>query len=387
MFTPALLSLAILTQQDQVIPFHLAQDAIIVEASVNGRDLSLMLDTGFAGDVIVENTIDLGPPTGQMSLRDFVGEFDAKTVKLKSLRIGSVNVDPTDMEAVLQPPSHSSFIYNAHTDGVLGFGALSAHIVEINFQKKQLIFHPKSFDISKRAADGKSTFLTKLLPLGHTAVVMQVSTTDGQDLNMSLDTGNSFYATTYREVLQRINLWPSDREPQYVKSATVASGEVDSWVKKMPQMNIFGVPVPVSYWDVIQLPASTAENDGTVGIGFLQNFNITIDYERRRVLLENFTGKVSNDAEGETGILAAYDRNRKAVRVAKIQAGSPAALAGIRRNDTLLSVNGNEIIGAPTIRQIEQLLTGKVGSKVRLGVSREGQFMRFELERAALVND
>src|SRR5437773_2611322 len=65
---------------------------------------------------------------------------------------------------------------------------------------------------------------------------------------------------------------------------------------------IFGVPVKGSIWDVIDLPSSSVEDDGTVGYGFLKNFNIVIDFERRYVWLENFTGKVADEPKAEPGI-------------------------------------------------------------------------------------
>jgi hypothetical protein len=388
MIAATLLSAALLsTTADVEVPFHMAQDAIIVDAQVNGRSLSLMFDTGFAGSVVVENDIDLGPATGKMTLRDFVGQFEAKTIKIKSLTLGGLAIDPEEMQVVQQPPNHSSLAYNAHTDGLMGFQTIKNRVTEINFEHHKFIFHPKGFDISHLLPDNKRTFLSKMLPIGHDSVEMEARTADGQHLVLALDTGNAFYATTYREVLERIGAWQPDREAKYVRSAYVASGQVDSWDKKLTNMTIFGVPVKESYWDIIEMPSSSAEGDGTVGIGFLQNFNIIIDYERRRVWLENFTGKAANDPKGETGISAAYDKKEKRVRVFKVSPESPASKAGVMVGDGIFSIDGNEVLGQLSGRQMDNLLSGAPGTDVTLSLSRGGELKRVTLHRQALVNE
>ena len=57
-------------------------------------------------------------------------------------------------------------------------------------------------------------FLTKLLPIGNTALDMEVTVSTGKSLTMVLDTGNAFYATTHKDVLERVGLWPAGRKPE-----------------------------------------------------------------------------------------------------------------------------------------------------------------------------
>src|SRR5687768_7591801 len=101
--------------QTREIPFRIGEDAIIVDAIVNGRKASFMFDSGFSGAIVMNDTIDIGKATGVMNLRDFVGTFQAKTVKLKTLKLGEVTIDATGMEAVQQPMAHLSQGYNTHT--------------------------------------------------------------------------------------------------------------------------------------------------------------------------------------------------------------------------------------------------------------------------------
>lgn len=375
------------TSDTAEVPFRLAENAIIVDATVNQRKLSLMFDTGFGGAVLADSNIDLGPSDGSMTLKDFVGEFQAKTVKIEHLEMGAQNIELSNPEAIQQPIGHMSLSYNMHTDGILGFGAIQSRVTEINFENKKFIFHPDSYDISQRTPDNKRTFLLKMLATGFNSVELPVLTPSGRKMVLALDTGNAYYATTHRDVLERVGLWDSSRTPKFMEESWVASGPVPTWYKKMDGLTIFGVPVPTSYWDVIDLPAASAEGDGTVGIQFLQNFNITIDYNRRRVWLENFTGKVANDPEGDVGIAATGERKGGSVVVRKVSPDTPADKAGIKTGDRILEIDGTETSGTMTFRQVEAKLKGKPGTSVSVAVSHDGTLTRYDLKRAALIND
>jgi len=384
----SLVTLALLVglQAPIQIPFRLADDAIVVDAQVNGKKATFMFDTGFSGTVVLDTTINIGPATGTMTLRDFVGELEAKTVKVKSLVLGNKDVHREGMEAVQQSMSGLSFGYNTHVDGIMGFEVIRDYVAEINFEKSMFILHPKIVDITKRTPDGKKSFLVRMLPTGHNSIELQAVTSAGKKMNLALDTGNAFYGTTHKDVLERVGLWEAGREPKFMKLSGVASGTVESFYMRMKDLTIFGVPVASSVWSIIDLPSSSADGDGTIGFGFLKHFNIVIDYDRRRVWLENFSGKVTDPERGSVGISATTNERTNRVQIVRVAPSSPAAEAGIKEGDQILSVDGKELVKA-TYRQVEALLEGLAGTKVKLALSRSGALMRFDLERKALVNE
>jgi len=310
-------------------------------------------------------------------------------VRVKSLKVGDKVLNVGDnVDAVLAPGQrYDSIVYNTHVDGIMGLEAFVGQVLEINMQQHKFIFHPASTDISKWVPDNKRTFLLKMLPIGTNSIQLESTAKNGKSLVMALDTGNEFYATTHKESLERIGAWTPGQKPKYMRESAVASGDVQSWTKKLTDMNIFGVPVPESYWDVIDLPSSEAGSDGTVGFGFLSNFNITIDFDRRRVWLENFTGKVANDEPGDVGLSFMPERHDKRITVDEVSPDSPADKAGIKVGDQLLAIDGKDI---PTVigwAEIRRRMEGPTGSKLKLDFSRDGQLMRYELVRAYLVNE
>lgn len=386
--TIAALMLAILPAQAPItIPFRISQNAMIVDAVVNGKKASFMFDTGFSGELVMTDAINVGPATGTVNIKDFVGTFTARTVKLRSLSMGGRDV-PIDADAdiIQQPMAHLSLGYNTHVDGIMGYRVVRPFVTEIDFQNRRMVLHPKTYDITQRQPDGKRTFLQRMLPTGTNSIEMHAVTATGKRMVLSLDTGNAFYATTHKDVLERVGMWEPGRKPRYVGLSAVASGPVESFHVRLRDLRIFGVPVEDSVWNVIDLPASSADGDGTVGFGFLRNFNLVIDHDRRRVWMENWTGKVADEPLGETGIYGTYNERTGRVEVARVSEESPGALAGVRKGDQILAVDGKDLIRA-NFRDVDRLMEGPVGSKVSLSLSRAGVLMRVEVERKALVNE
>lgn len=387
MILTALALVAMKAQASDVeVPFRLLEDAIIVDISVNGHPVSCMFDTGFGGTVILNDSIDVGPVTGHETFTDFVGQIQVGTVKVKSLKIGAVSVDPTDKTVALQPMARMTSGYGVHCDGIMGLSAVKDMVTEINFQQHKFIFHPKSLDITKRTPDNSKSFLCKMLMTGVDSIQLTATASNGKKMILALDTGNEFYATTHKDVLERCGLWPEGRDAKFQTLSGVASGAVASWDFKMKDVTIFGVPVKESYWDIIDAPSSTAEADGTVGFGFLSNFNITFDFDRRRVWLENYSGRVANDSPGDLGISAGFDPSEKRVVIFHVEAESPADKAGIKAGDFLLSV-GSQDLGEIDFMSLRKMLRGPVDSKVMIATSRDGNLNRQELARKQLINE
>lgn len=368
------------------VPFRIAEDAIIVDAAVNGRTVSLMFDTGFGAAIDVSDDVNIGKQTGWINLQDFVGTFRAPTVKINTLKLGNKSIDTTGMTEAVQSRENYSDSYGMHCDGIMGFEVIKNNITGINYEHSRFDFYPKTMDISKWVPDNKRTFLVKFLPSGFSSIELAVDTPDGKKLHLALDTGNAFYATTHRDVLERVGLWSESAAPKFVKQSWVASGPVDSWSLKLKNMTIFGVPVASGVWDIIDRPSSSADGDGTVGYGFLHNFNIIVDYDRRRVWLENYTGKTADDEIGEPGIGATGDKKGD-VRIFNVAPNSPADKAGIKKGDVLLSIDGEDLDNHMPYRKLRKLLEGPVGSKVKLAISSGGELKRLELDRIGLYNE
>lgn len=367
------------------VPIVLTEDAIVVNANVNGREVSLMFDTGFSGGVLLDASVDVGKPTGEITLRDFVGEFKAPTVRLKSLTIGSFKGNVDGLEIVQQRGSDYTDAYGVHCDGILGLAAFRNSIMGINFEKGMFEFYPPNFQVTSLAPDSKKRFLTSLLPTGYGSLEMLVTANTGKQMVLALDTGNAFFATTHSDVLERIGLRKQSDPVKYMGYSGVASGTVESYKFGMKDCNIFGVNVPNSVWSIINLPSSSAEHDGTVGYQFLRNFNVIFDMQRRRVFLDNFKGEIKQAGSASIGLAAAYSRSQKSVIAVNVTPESPAARAGLRQGDSIIEVDGKEL-GRYGFKKMDRLLRGEPGEAVKLVYLSGGLTKRIVLKRELLIN-
>jgi predicted aspartyl protease len=372
------------TQAASEWPFKVMESALVVDSEVNGRKVSCMFDTGFSGSYVLNQSVNVGKPTGTMSLKDFVGVFQAPTVAITSLKLGEVKMDPAGMEVVQMPDQDYSTSYGTHCDGIMGLEVIAHRITTINFEKSKFQFHPDSYDISKFKGQPGKTVL-KMLPIGHNSIELQVTAFNGGKLHLALDTGNGFYSTTHKDSLERIGLWKNGVKPNFVKQSFVASGAVDSWDIELENMNIFGNTVPYSVWNIIDRPASDAEGDGTVGFGFLKNFNITVDMGRRLVMLENFSNETSSPKVGDVGFYGFYDEKSKRTIITRVLPGGPADKAGIKAGDFLVSI-GTDLVEPMGFRALLSRLEGEPGSVISIATSRNGNLTRHELKRETMVN-
>ncbi|MFF2195239.1 S41 family peptidase [Streptomyces sp. NPDC058157] len=74
------------------------------------------------------------------------------------------------------------------------------------------------------------------------------------------------------------------------------------------------------------------------------------------------------------------------IEVDRVQPDSPAARAGLRAGDRLLSVDGREVTGLP-VADVVALLRGRAGTPVVLGIGRDGAALTETVRRAELHAD
>ena len=102
-------------------------------------------------------------------------------------------------------------------------------------------------------------------------------------------------------------------------------------------------------------------------------------------MLENFANKVTDEPQGHLGIYAVYSRNDDRMMIVHVTPGSPADEAGIKAGDSLLGVADTRLSKA-TFRYVDSLITGPVGTQVRVQTSRGGLLQTNNLERKEMVN-
>jgi C-terminal processing protease CtpA/Prc len=101
----------------------------------------------------------------------------------------------------------------------------------------------------------------------------------------------------------------------------------------------------------------------------LQNNRYLYDSQRLRLIAPK---------KGYLGL----ELNDKRCPLVDVVFGMPAAKAGLKNGDKILTVNHKDITHITTIRDALTVLHGDLGEKVKLTVQRGGQILTFEVERS-----
>ncbi|NLL99081.1 MAG: PDZ domain-containing protein [Tepidanaerobacter sp.] len=92
---------------------------------------------------------------------------------------------------------------------------------------------------------------------------------------------------------------------------------------------------------------------------------------------KDFNESISGNYEGIGIVITLKD---KYITVVSVFSGSPAEKAGIKAGDRFVEIDGNDITGLSTA-EVSKRLQGDKGTKVTIGVVRNGETLRFEVER------
>jgi len=123
---------------------------------------------------------------------------------------------------------------------------------------------------------------------------------------------------------------------------------------------------------------------GNIGYETLRNFVFTLDYEHHRILLEKSAEFGRNTPYNRSGMTLQRNASGK-VEVQTITPGTPAAHAGLKIGDTIVSINAEEPEGK-ALYDFERVLFGPTGTMIgvhyqRSGIDRHAEFKLRELLR------
>ena len=116
---------------------------------------------------------------------------------------------------------------------------------------------------------------------------------------------------------------------------------------------------------------ASEEFAGNIGNRILERFRVTLDYERRQVILEPGKRYRDRDVLTRTGVMLGWYGDH--VEALSVLPGSPAARAGLREGERVLAVNGTPILEwkVPALERV--LEDGPDGRAIRVTVERDGK--------------
>ncbi|MEW6746569.1 MAG: aspartyl protease family protein [Planctomycetota bacterium] len=341
----------------------------IVDASLNGQHVRMLLDTGASRTGVLESAIDglQLPVTGRETVDTLTGRHTVIQRVAGSLTLGGIawyGLIVLSQEQPLAGPARGPI------QGLLGMDLLYEHTLVLDPAKHSL-------EVLDRAQPMDSQGYS-VLPLEYReGVPITTVSVDGTALRVLVDTGASATLIIGADVLESLGYASEiDHLPEY--AAVTAKSELSLRCGRLGRLGLGDLELRDPIVQVakhLQLGEYLAIQ-GLLGSELLSRLKVVLDPIGDQLLLAPADAWV--DREGpEPGFVATAAGGRMAV--ISVVEGSPADRAGFKPGDVLVSVAG-EKAGITRVDAIDVRLRGHPGAKLPIVVERGGENRALELE-------
>lgn len=343
------------------LPFeYVAGTRIFVRATVNGRPVLAMLDSGASSTVVDRRFASrLGlSPKGDLTGEGAGGSTPYSVVHGVTVQLGDLSWNggdavAIDLSAVEKQVGHPLPM-------VLGGELFRDAVVEIDFTRHRIAFHNPS---SYRAAPNART--VALTPAGENQAISVL--VEGRAAKLLFDLGNAGAVDLFPGFWEQPGFADNRRT-----STTLAGGVGGMSVQKVTMLRTIALggatfkELPSRLEDrQSSLDARSGLLDGNIGMGVLSRFHLVVDFPHHHVLFAppvdvNTPFRVNHGGltlqPGSTGSKVLY-----------VAPDSPAAIADLKAGDIIIMVDGNRAAGTNGEWQ-----GGQIGRTVRLTLA-DGQ--------------
>ncbi len=411
-----------------VIPFKLINNLIFIPVTINGEELTFLLDTG------VEQTILFS-----LDDKDEVKLFDLEKLKLKGLgskdAIDSYKSSRNKVEIkdfvdynheiyiVLDQEFNFSSQVGIPVNGIIGYNFFRSNIVEINYDRKKITVyshnHKKIGDRLQKKFIKEPITIEDKKPYCISNIKMGEQTIPSKLL---VDIGNSDAVWVFLNRTDKIKL-PQKNIQDYLgrgfsgnvygKRARISSFEFG---KKTFDFPLITFPDSTSLKSVNLVP----DRIGSVGSEIISRFTIVFDYLNNALYTKpnsqinmpfhfNMSGievehaglewvketveekqnqgiKVYTDASEENlqNSLKIHFELKPIFKIASVRVGSEAEIAGLKVGDRILKIN-HQIAHGFTIEMINELLKSEEGKSIEMEVERDNKTYKFKFQLKNII--
>ncbi|MEJ5251802.1 MAG: aspartyl protease family protein [Chthonomonadetes bacterium] len=354
------------------LPVQMFQRLALVNARLNGREYTMLLDTGAAITVIdapVAQALNL-PPGESLNVLGASGQGAASVTRLASLELGRVKL--RNLQVAVTDLGLIRLVGGERFGGILGFNALSPFRIMLDY-------HSGTLRLERSGGRLPPGRVIKAQFPGATPL-LEMEVEDIGKVPMLLDTGAAMTILPAHLAQQwkpprsaslglTLGVGGAGTVPRSARASTVRLAEetITDAVLMFASPAPKGVPVQIL----------SEAGFGLLGNNILRHFRLTIDYPMRRVVLQRMPKPASMGDPASTGIV--LDLTAEEAKVAGVTPLSSAWSQGIQRGDEVLAVNGRPTKGvAPA--EVQKWLAGEEGSCLRVRLRRGSRVWETVLE-------
>lgn len=374
------------------IPFDLVNRHIVLKVKVNNsKPLSFVLDTGDKYAIInLDRAKELGLKLeGEVQMAGAGGGAGAPGAHVQDATFTIPEVPGFSQPVNLALPiGRMASRMGQDFDGIIGSEFIKEFVVEIDYQARLLKLHDKNAFVY--SGPGESIPVQTNLGghgAGHPILEAEVTPVGGQPIKgrFILDIGSGGSVTLHSPFVTANKLPPPDMKTIKAFGAG-ASGEVQGQIGRVAQLQIgkFKLDKPTAMFSQDKSGAfSTASLAGNIGAQVTTRFKLFLDYSHDRIIFEpnaKFGEPFGRAAAGVS--LVAEGNDYRTFRVQDLIENSPAAEAGLQKDDVITAIDGLAAAEL-TLSKVAELFERPVTYK--LSVKRGEQTVKLTLTPRKLV--
>jgi hypothetical protein len=363
------------------IPFEFIQDKILLlKASINNNPSEyFLLDTGASSTFIDLGYIkSLGLSTkGKIPILG--ASIETEMVDLDLFSLPGLNIKNITLNAMEFPKEIQ--LSDKRIVGILGGDILSMFVFNINFDKKLITLYDKE----KFEYKGNGEILD--ISIASNTPIIKACLNDTICGNFAIDMGYAGRLLLIGEILHKCNL--IEHKDNFVKTEALgAGGKVDLYNTRIGKMKIgsfliedipigFVTETPTGFISIVDAAEEKSpKTDGNIGSQLLSRFNIYLDYQGKKIILEKNSNFGKPFVIDKSGMIVIKKENKFIIK--QVIENTPASEVGLKEKDELIKINGKPASNY-TLSEMTKLLKGNAGERIDLVIKRGRKKMEFSL--------
>lgn len=362
------------------IPFEEYNNLIVVPLTINKSiTLDFIVDTGVQNAILTEkifaDLLQLRYPRkitiAGPGLVDSVTAFIANDIKLDLP--GGVSANRSSLLVLETDYLQLKNNMGAEIYGIIGYELFSRFIIELNYDRKEMILHNPRFFKKRKYMSQVPLAIEKTKPYITSAIQYQGSP-DVDSIKLMVDTGAS----------HALLLDPEEDETIQIPKETIATnlgkglgGNIDGQIGRINSFKFNKLKfteVLASFPDpgIYNRNIKRGSRSGTLGGDILSRINPIFDYLNGYMYYYKGRRYKDDFVYDMSGMqVSAYGPNLELAIINSVRLGSPAYNAGIRAGDIIRKFNGDNVQNI-LLSKIFTSLRRKEGAKIKMKIVRNG---------------
>lgn len=267
--------------------------------------------------------------------------------------------------------------------GIIGADLFEQFVVEVDYAEQSLrLFDPKTYRYQ-----GKGEKIPLKLRKGKPYIkgILQSSSGASFTGQLLVDLGSGAALDINEPAPPKVHQWLSEL-PSLSRLTLGVGGEKAVRVGRIQQLQMGDLRIeqPLTEFSVGRPPRPQQKISGRIGSQILNPFRVTLDYGRKRMILERQGQKPSPTQYDMSGLwLKTQGQPFDQVWVDQVFEDSPAAAADIRAGDRILAIDDQPVADL-SLNQVRQRLK-RPNQTVQLQIQRQQQTLTVQLPLRPLI--